>query len=121
MTIVAVGGATYHLVAAMESGRWRARAERQESGERYGIECTGASEQEALTRLARWLQWQYEHRAALEALQRAESAYYRTIAGSAFASPVEGASALELQKESLAALEAARTHLDEIRSQNPEA
>ena len=121
MTIVAVGGATYHLVAAMESGRWLARAERQENGGRFGIACTGASEQEALTRLARWLQWQFEHSVALEALQRAESAYHRTIAGSAFASPVEGASALELQKESLAALEAARTHLDEIRSQNPEA
>jgi hypothetical protein len=70
---------------------------------------------------AQWLEWQREHAAALEALQQAQRAYHRTIAGSAFASPTEGPSAVELQKESLDAVEAARVRLDEIRQRKPEA
>jgi hypothetical protein len=69
----------------------------------------------------RWLEWQREHAAALEALQQAQRAYHRTIAGSAFAGPTEGPTAIELQKESLEAVEAARLRLDEIRSKKPEA
>jgi len=69
----------------------------------------------------RWADWQREHAAALEALQQAQRAYHRTIAGSAFASPTEGASAIEIQKESLDQLEAARVRLDEIRARKPEA
>jgi hypothetical protein len=69
----------------------------------------------------RWLEWQREHAAALEALQQAQRAYHRTIAGSAFANPTEGPSAIELQKESLDAVEAARVRLDEIRAIKPEA
>ena len=68
-----------------------------------------------------WQEWQREHAAALEALQQAQRAYHRTIAGSAFASPTEGPSATELQKESLDAVEAARVRLDEIRARKPEA
>jgi len=67
----------------------------------------------------RWLEWQREHAAALESLQQAQRAYHRTIAGSAFASPTEGPSAIELQKESLDAVEAARVRLDEIRGRRP--
>ena len=69
----------------------------------------------------RWIAWQREHAAALEALQEAQRAYHRTIAGSAFASPTEGPTAIELQKESLDLVEAARIRLDEIRSRKPEA
>ena len=68
-----------------------------------------------------WQEWQHEHAAALEALQQAQRAYHRTIAGSAFASPTEGPSATELQKESLDAVEAARVRLDEIRGRRPHA
>ena len=68
----------------------------------------------------RWLAWQREHAAALEALQQVQRAYHRTIAGSAFASATEGPSAAELQKESLEAVEAARVRLDEIRLLKPE-
>jgi hypothetical protein len=68
----------------------------------------------------RWQEWQREHEAALEALQQAQRAYHRTIAGSAFASPTEGPSAIELQKESLEAVEAARVRLDEIRGRRPQ-
>ena len=70
---------------------------------------------------SRWQEWQREHAAALEALQQAQRAYHRTIAGSAFASPTEGPSAIELQKESLDAVEAARVRLDEIRGRRPHA
>ena len=68
----------------------------------------------------RWLEWQHEHTAALEMLQQAERAYHRTVAGSAFASPTEGPSPIELQKESLDAVEAARLRLDDIRARRPE-
>jgi hypothetical protein len=68
-----------------------------------------------------WQEWQREHAAALEVLQQAQRAYHRTIAGSAFASPTEGPSAIELQKESLDAVEAARVRLDEIRGRRPQA
>ncbi len=66
-----------------------------------------------------WLQWQREHTAALAALQEAQRAYHRTIAGSAFASPTEGPTATELQKDSLDVVEAARVRLDEIRDRQP--
>ena len=67
----------------------------------------------------RWLEWQREHAAALESLQQAQRAYHRVIAGSAFASSTEGPSAIELQKESLEAVEAARLRLDDIRGRKP--
>lgn len=113
---VTLNGIVYRLAAFERGGRWIARAERADTGDRFGIECSGPTESAALERLAAWLTWQHDHAAALEALQRAERAYHRTIAGSAFASPVEGPSAIELQKESLDAVEAARVRLDEIRA-----
>ena len=67
-----------------------------------------------------WVEWQAEHAAALEALQQAQRAYHRTNAGSAFASPTEGPSAVEMQKESLDAVESARVRLDEIRGRRPQ-
>ena len=68
----------------------------------------------------RWLAWQREHAAALEALQQAQRAYHRTIAGSAFASASEGLGAVEIQQEALHAVEAARIRLDEIRDRQPQ-
>src|SRR5207302_7194557 len=115
-----VGGLRYRLVVDRRAGQYVAHAERADTGDRFGIECSGATEQDARDRLSRWLEWQSEHMAALEALQRAEQAYHRTIAGSAFASPVEGPSPLETQKESLEAVEAARIRLDEIRANKPD-
>jgi hypothetical protein len=50
----------------------------------------------------------------------AERAYHRTIAGSAFANPIEGPTAIELQKESLDAVEEARVRLDDIRARRPD-
>ena len=109
----------YRIVCVEREGQWLAHAERPDSGDPFGIECAGATRDEATARLTEWLAWQSEHSAALEALQQAEHAYHRTIAGSAFASPIEGLSALEMQKESLDALEAARVRLDEVRARKP--
>jgi hypothetical protein len=111
---------SYRIVCAARDGQWIARAERSDTGDPFGIECAGPTEQTATARLQGWLAWQAEHTAALESLQQVERAYHRTIAGSAFASPTEGPSALEMQKESLDALEAARVRLDEVRARKPE-
>jgi hypothetical protein len=119
METVTIGADCYRLTATGRDGAWSAHAERAD-GSRFGIEWTGATEREAIARLVRWLEWQHEHAAALEALQQAERAYHRTIAGSAFASPVEGVSAIAMQKESLDAVEAARVGLDEVRARRPE-
>src|ERR1700737_1758058 len=101
-------------------GQWTAHAECVDTGDRVGIECSGPSAEDVTARFTRWLEWQYEHTAALAALQTAERAYHRTIAGSAFANPTEGPTAIELQKESLEAVEAASIRLDEIRASRPE-
>jgi hypothetical protein len=108
------------IVCEERGGQWVARAVREDTGDPFGIECVDSTRDGAVMRLTRWLDWQREHAAALEALQQAERAYHRTIAGSAFASPTEGPSAIELQKESLDAVEAARVRLDEIRALKPE-
>jgi hypothetical protein len=120
MNDISIGDQRYRVIVDQRDGQWCAHACRAEGGDRFGIECAGASEAEAVERLSHWLEWQHEHTVALEALQRAEHAYHRTIAGSAFASAIEGPSAIELQKESLEQVEAARVRLDEIRARKPE-
>ena len=115
-----IGGTILIVQATERDGPWMARAARGDNGDPFGIECAGASEAEAIARLTGWLEWQHEHTAALEALQQAERAYHRTIAGSAFASPTEGPTAIELQKESLDAVEAMRVRLDDIRIRRPD-
>jgi hypothetical protein len=119
MNQISIGNTRYRLVAVERDGDWLAHAEREDTGDPFGVECAGPTEADAVARLTRWLTWQIEHTAALEALQGAERAYHRTIAGSAFASPTEGPTAIELQKESLEAVEAARIRLDDIRSRRP--
>jgi hypothetical protein len=118
MKEITVGEHTYRLVVVQRADEWTAHAERLDTGDPFGVESTAPTDAEAIGRLTEWLTWQHAHTAALEALQLAERAYHRTIAGSAFAS-VDGPSAIELQKESLAAVEAARVRLDEIRARKP--
>jgi hypothetical protein len=120
MKQIAIGDRHYRIICAERDGQWIAHAQREDTGDPFGIEWAGATEDEAVARLTRWLEWQADHAAALADLQRAERAYHRTIAGSAFASPSEGPSAIEMQKESLDAVEAARVRLDEIRAKKPE-
>ena len=108
------------ILCAQHDGRWVAHAVSEDTGHPFGIECSGATEREAIERLTQWLDWQSEHAAALDRLQQAERAYHRTIAGSAFANPTEGPTPLELQRDALAAVEAARIRLDEVRERKPE-
>jgi hypothetical protein len=119
MQHISIGDTKYRVAAEQRDGQWFAHAERADTGDRFGIECGGGSEAAAVDAVARWLEWQHEHTAALEALQDAERAYHRTIAGSAFVSSSEGPSAIELQKESLEHLEASRVRLDEVRARRP--
>jgi hypothetical protein len=119
VTTRTIGDRTFRLVCNERGGRWTARAEREDTGEPFGVECAAASEEEARDKLSRWLDWQAENTAALDDQQRAERAYHRTIAGSAFASPTEGPSAIEMQKEALDAVEAARVRLDDVRARKP--
>ena len=116
---VTIEGTRYVITAVHRDGAWHAAAARADTGERFGVDCAGDTEGEAIERMSQWLAWQAEHAAALDGLQRAEQAYHRTLAGSAFANPAEGPSAVELQKESLDQLEAARARLDEIRARRP--
>jgi hypothetical protein len=120
MREISIGGVRYRVFVTRRDGRFVAYAERIDTGDRFGMECAGASEQEASVRLVGWMEWQCDHVNALEALRRAEQAYHRTVAGSAFASLMEDPSATELQTESLEQIEAARLALDEIRARRPE-
>src|SRR5262245_16525695 len=108
------------IICEQRGTQWIARAVDDRHGDPFGVECAGATKEEATARLQRWLDWQREHAAALEALQQAERAYHRTIAGSAFASPADGVSAIEMQKESLEAVDSARVRLDEVRLRKPQ-
>ena len=108
------------ILCSEREGRWVARAVREDTGDPFGVEYAADTEQEAIDRLTRWLEWQKEHTAALDALQQAERAYHRTVSGSAFASPTEGPTAVEIQRDALAAVEAARIRLDHIRAGKPE-
>jgi hypothetical protein len=112
--------AGYKVHAALKGTAWIAWAENAEDGARFGIECAGSTEADAVGRLTRWLDWQHEHAAALAALQDAEHDYHRTIAGSAFAGADEAPSAEEMQRDALKAVEAARLRLDEVRATRPE-
>ena len=112
-------GGRMRIETVERDGQWVARA-RNETGDVFGIECAAATAADATARLTRWLDWQREHATALDALQQAEHAYHRTIAGTAFAGVVEGPGPMELQKAALQAIEDARVRLDDVRSQKPE-
>jgi hypothetical protein len=120
MTEISIGQVRYRIVVVEREGHYVAHAERLDTGDHFGVECAGGSVERASARMVEWLEWEHEHMSALEDLQRAERAYHRTIAGSAFSSPTEGLSAVEMQKESLDAVEAARVRLDEVRGRRPE-
>ncbi len=113
-----IGGAVYRVEATERGGRWTAAA-RDVAGAYSGPTVAAATEGEAIARMIAWLEWHHEHQVALEALQEAERAYQRIVAGSAFISGPEGPTAIELQKESLNRLENARIRLDEVRQRRP--
>jgi hypothetical protein len=117
---ITIGGWRYRLVAVERAGGWTAHALREDTGKPFGIDCGGPTRDDAIGRLSAWLAWQSDHAAAIEALQIAERAYHRTVVGSAFVDRSEGSTPAELQKASLAAVEAARVRLDAVRARQPE-
>jgi hypothetical protein len=109
------------ILCAEREGRWVAHAVREDTGDPFGIECVGDTAHDAIEGLTRWLDWQSDHAAALDALQQAERAYHRAVSGSAFTSPTEGPTAVEIQRDALAAVERARVELDAVRARKPDA
>ena len=120
MEQISIGEARYRILATERNGHWVARAERADTGTPFGIECDGPTATNVVERLAGWLHWQSAHAAALDALQRAERAYHRTIADNAFTNPDGRRTAAEKQRESLNVVAGARVRLDEIRARQPE-
>ena len=118
MKQLSFGGVAFRLRSMESGGAWVAFAERLDDGARFGIEWSGASEDEAFARLAAWLTWQHEHAEALAALQNAEGDYHRTIAGSAFGAA--GGPENAMLTDGLNAVAAARVRLDAIRARRPE-
>jgi hypothetical protein len=115
---IVIGGMGYMLDVNERQNRWDAEARQTSSGMRVGPVATAATADEAIARLVRWLEWQRDHEDALTALQSAQQAYHRTIAGSAFSSGL--AEATELQQEALQRIEDARLRLEEVRQAQPQ-
>src|SRR5258708_12788833 len=99
MKHIALGDRRYRIVRAERDGQWIAHALRDDTGDPFGIECGGATEDEAVARLTRWLEWQAGHTPALAGLHQAQRADHRTLPGSAFASPPEGPTPPQTQQE----------------------
>jgi hypothetical protein len=115
--VVQFGHTSYRLLTREQSGSFVAYACRGESPERFGVETTAASADEAMAKLTRWLEWQHQHTEALDQLQEAERAYHRTIAGAAFTDDQVGPDAAK--KQALDAVTAARNLLDDVRARRP--
>ena len=115
--VVQFGNTSYRLFAKELAGSYLAHACRGEGAERFGIETSGTSADEAISKLTRWLEWQHQHTEALEKLQDAERAYHRTMAGAAFAEDQAGLDSA--RKQTLDAMTAARNHLDDVRARRP--
>jgi hypothetical protein len=47
----------YRIITSERAGQWLAQAAREDTGDPFGIECAGASEQDAAERMTRWLEW----------------------------------------------------------------
>ena len=115
--IVTVGDIDYRIVTVEQGETSSAHAVRTDTGERFGIEATAASAEEAQQALVRWLEWQHDHTRALESLQQAERVYHRTMAGAAFATP--DAVSADDTRAALEQVNAAREILDQVRARRP--
>ena len=118
-TEVQIGACVFRLSASADAGRWMSHAVLADTSERFGVECTGATEAEAIDRLLRWLRWQHDHTEALRVLQEREREYYRTVAASAFAVPSDDLLIVAQRNASLDQVDAARRRLDEVRASRP--
>ena len=110
----------YRIVAVERNGLWVAHATHADTGRRFGIEASGRTERDATDRLTRWLTWQSDHAAALDALQEAERTYHRTVAGRAFRAVAGDTENTGERQQSLDTLEDARRTLDRVRARRPE-
>jgi hypothetical protein len=115
---LSIGNAAYRLITSENSGEWRAHVVRADTNERFGVEATARTEQDAVARLTRWLEWQHEHTRALEALQQAERAYHRAMAGAAFAASADVAADAG-SRTARGQVDEARARLDEVRTRRP--
>jgi hypothetical protein len=115
METVSVGGRQYRIRTSDQGGVWTGCVERADTGDRFGLECSGSSAAEVTGRLTGWLTWQHEHMTALAALQSAERAYHRAIAAAAFDGATDPTTSV-LQRQSLAELEAATEQLNRTRA-----
>lgn len=111
---VEVGGVRYRLVAVPRDRGWQALALRI-GGHQFGPAMAGATAEEACARLERWLEWQDAHASALAALQEAERAYHRSVAGSAFGHGADDPT----RRKALDAVNQARERLDAVRLRQP--
>jgi hypothetical protein len=114
-----VGGRAFLIRTTVRGGTCAAYALRAETGDRFGSAFSGATEAEAVAGLTRWLEWQCDHSAALDALQRAERIYHRSVADHAFAPRGESGDRLRARRESLELVESARATLDAVRARCP--
>ncbi|HEY6509669.1 MAG TPA: hypothetical protein VIY56_16720, partial [Vicinamibacterales bacterium] len=114
-----IGDCTYRLGVTAEAGRWVSSALRTDTGERFGIECAGATEDEAVDRLVRWLRWQSDHTEAMRVLQDRERDYHRAVTGTAFETAASDPLGAEQRRIALDQVDSARRHLDEVRASRP--
>ena len=106
----------YQVQVIEDEGVWVASARRLDTGDTFGPPVPGDHAEEASEMLARWLEWQRAHTAALGALQDAEAAYHRLAAGE-FASPDEQQRVA--RRSALMRVDELRRQLDGVREQRP--
>lgn len=119
MPRLVLGGQAFIIRAARRGVAFTAHAVRAETGDRFGGDFTGVSEADAVAGVTRWLEWQGDHSAALQALQDAERIYHRSVADQAFAPKEHDDARLRARRESLELVESARARLDAVRARRP--
>lgn len=121
MAPLLIGGRAFRIRARQRAGRWTAHAVQAENGDRFGADFWGESEAAATAAVTRWLEWQADHASALAALQEAERAYHRSVAGHAFAPAADELGTRQARRERLEVVEQAARQLDAIRARKPDA
>ena len=120
MSLLIVRGQQFNIRVSRRDGHSVAHAVRAETGDRFGADFTGGSDDEAVASLTKWLEWQSDHAAALEALQEAERAYHRAVAGHMLAGETDRSSAGQERTECLEQVASVRKRLDDVRARRPE-
>lgn len=106
----------YRVQLTEDEGVWVATARRLDTGDMFGPPMPADRADEAADLLARWLEWQQAHTAALQALQAAESTYHRLSADRFSAASDADRAAL---RTALVDVDERRRSLDEVRARRP--